>query len=472
MMTGDDVLAAEAECRSFLVPHVEADWSGAVPGLDHTVASVVAHAANGPLWYALDLWGGPGDDAAFDLKVRAGAANDALMVSLRSAARVCAASVDAAPAGMRGFHPAGAADASGFAAMACDEMLIHTDDAARGLGLTFTPDGELAGRVAARLFPWHDRGAEDQWQLPRWANGRTDLPGRPSQKGWKWHCAPLADWDGRQPPLSLPFVKRNTFIDQARRCDEDLAARRHRGVGLGACRAGARSGSVSCGRGLEGEEVSDADDPQHLPLDGADAAPGLVVVQARRGQLDEAPAGPQLAAAGRQDVLDPVGVRAVGQGQDVAVLDGEDVDRRLVHAPGAPATVHDHAETGHPGGDAPGHLVQPGLVPLPYYPRNWHAASPIAASALTRIMRGSQPSRKQHPTRIPSAPPAPGAPVREPGCPSLSRLPQWSDLDCPSGIVAWPEPRAGRRGRHTRHHGPERDQGHDGSGRGPRPMRP
>jgi hypothetical protein len=210
MMTGDDVLAAEAECRSFLVPHVGADWSGAVPGLDHTVASVVAHAANGPLWYALDLWGGPGDDAAFDLKVRAGAANDALMVSLRSAARVCAASVDAAPAGMRGFHPAGAADASGFAALACDEMLIHTDDAARGLGLTFTPDGELAGRVAARLFPWHDPGAEDQWQLLRWANGRIDLPGRPSQKGWKWHCAPLADWDGRQPPLTLPFVKRGT----------------------------------------------------------------------------------------------------------------------------------------------------------------------------------------------------------------------------------------------------------------------
>jgi hypothetical protein len=28
------------------------------------------------------------------------------------------------------FHPAGAADASGFAAIACDEMVIHTNDAA------------------------------------------------------------------------------------------------------------------------------------------------------------------------------------------------------------------------------------------------------------------------------------------------------------------------------------------------------
>jgi hypothetical protein len=204
MITGDDILAAEAACRGFLAPHVAADWSAAVPGMDHTVASIVAHAANGPLWYALDLWGGPDDDAAFDLKVRADAASAALLVSLRSAAQACAASVGAAPAGLRGFHPAGAADASGFAAMACDEMLIHTDDAARGLGLTFAPDGELAGRVLARLFPWHDPGDDDRWQLLRWANGRVDLPGRPNQQGWRWHCAPLADWDGSQPALTRP----------------------------------------------------------------------------------------------------------------------------------------------------------------------------------------------------------------------------------------------------------------------------
>jgi len=198
MISGDDILAAAAACHSFLGPAVGADWAAAVPGLDFTVASVVAHAANGPLWYALDLWGGPGDDAAFDLKVRTDAANAALLVSLRSAAHVCAASVDAAPAGIRGFHPAGAADPSGFAAMACDEMLIHTDDAARGLGLRFVPDLKLAGRVLARLFPWHDPGT-DAWQALLWANGRIDLPGRQNQTGWTWHCAPLADWDGLPP---------------------------------------------------------------------------------------------------------------------------------------------------------------------------------------------------------------------------------------------------------------------------------
>lgn len=204
MITGNDVLLAAETCHEFLEASAGADWSAPVPGLDFTVTSVVAHAANGPLWYALDLWGGPGDDAAFELNVRPDAPAPSLLVSLRSAARVCAASVDAASPGTRGFHPAGAADPSGFAAMACDELLVHTDDAARGLGSPFTVDPDLARRLVARLFPWHEPG-DDPWRTLLWANGRIDLPGRRNQTGWRWHCAPLADWDGRSPePHALP----------------------------------------------------------------------------------------------------------------------------------------------------------------------------------------------------------------------------------------------------------------------------
>ena len=152
MVTGEDVLAAGEACHDFLREAADADWIVPVPGLDHTVTSILAHAANGPLWYAFDLWSGP-SDAAFDLKVRSDASNAALLASLRGAARVCAASVGAAPPETRGFHPVGAADPSGFAAMACDELLVHTDDAARGLGLPFSPDRGLAGRVLGRLFP-------------------------------------------------------------------------------------------------------------------------------------------------------------------------------------------------------------------------------------------------------------------------------------------------------------------------------
>jgi uncharacterized protein (TIGR03083 family) len=199
MMTGDgdNVRAAGAACSGFLASAVGDDWSVPVPGLDHTVTTVVAHAANGPLWYAFDLWGGP-DDAAFDLRVKRDAPNAALLASLHSAATVCAAAIDAAPPQTRGFHPAGAADPSGFAAMACDELLVHADDAARGLGRRFSPDPSLAARTLARLFPWHEPG-DDPWQTLLWANGRVDLPGRSSQEGWRWHCAPLAEWDGKIP---------------------------------------------------------------------------------------------------------------------------------------------------------------------------------------------------------------------------------------------------------------------------------
>ena len=201
MITGDDVLAAGDNCHDFLGKAADADWSASVPGLDFTVTSVVAHAANGPVWYAVDLWSGPSDDAAFDLKMQRAPSNAALLASLRSAARVCAASVDAALPETRGFHPDGSPDPSGFAAMACDELLVHTDDAARGLGLEFSPDRALAGRVLARLFPWHEPG-DDPWRTLLWANGRIDLPGQPHQEGWTWHCAPLSEWDGKPRPPS------------------------------------------------------------------------------------------------------------------------------------------------------------------------------------------------------------------------------------------------------------------------------
>jgi hypothetical protein len=200
-MPADDVLASAETVRSLLLPQLDRDWTVPVPGLEFTVASVLAHGAAGPLWYALDLWGGPGDDAAFTVDVRADGGNANILTSLMSAAHVRAASIGAAPPETRGFHPDGAADPSGFAAMACDEILVHGDDAARGLGLRLAPDPDLAARVLARLFPWHlsapaDDG--DPWQTLLWANGRIDLPGRPFQHTWRWHCAPLSEWNGLQ----------------------------------------------------------------------------------------------------------------------------------------------------------------------------------------------------------------------------------------------------------------------------------
>jgi hypothetical protein len=82
--------------------------------------------------------------------------------------------------------------------MACDEFLVHTDDVARGLGVPFAPPRALARATLERLFPWAPADAEP-WAALLWANGRIDLPGQQRQVDWRWHCAPLEEWDGLNP---------------------------------------------------------------------------------------------------------------------------------------------------------------------------------------------------------------------------------------------------------------------------------
>ena len=59
---------------------------------------------------------------------------------------------------MDGGHVLQAAGASGFAAMACDELLVHTDDMARGLELPFTLPEDLVRATLERLLPWAPAG--------------------------------------------------------------------------------------------------------------------------------------------------------------------------------------------------------------------------------------------------------------------------------------------------------------------------
>jgi hypothetical protein len=82
--------------------------------------------------------------------------------------------------------------------MACAELLIHTGDVAADLGLPWSAPADLADAVLARLFPWAPADGNPEQAL-RWATGRAQLPGRETVTSWRWHCAPLAEWDGRQP---------------------------------------------------------------------------------------------------------------------------------------------------------------------------------------------------------------------------------------------------------------------------------
>jgi hypothetical protein len=191
------VTASARLCAEFLSSAaIGADWTVAVPDLEMSVAGVVGHVAEVCLWYSIDLAAGGKDLHLVEHRVKIDGSNADLVDTLTTYASITATVIAASPDSARGFHPMGAADPSGFAAMTCDELLIHTDDAARGLGLTFRPPDELAGAVLRRLFPWVAPSG-DAWEQLRWANGRIALVGADRLSGWAWHCAPLDEWDGQ-----------------------------------------------------------------------------------------------------------------------------------------------------------------------------------------------------------------------------------------------------------------------------------
>ncbi|NKQ56474.1 hypothetical protein HFP15_26715 [Amycolatopsis sp. K13G38] len=193
------VLLTTAEtCAEFLSAHLDGDWTAKVPDLEMTVAEVVAHACDSVHWYAYDLAGGPVELSTMDAKVKPDSAPAELVVTVGTTAKVLAAVVATSSDEARGFHPAGIADAAGFAAMACDELLVHTYDAARGLGVEFEPPAVLAAAALYRLFPWAPTDTP-AWPTLLWTNGRAPLGEYRRLTKWTWHCAPLEEWDGELP---------------------------------------------------------------------------------------------------------------------------------------------------------------------------------------------------------------------------------------------------------------------------------
>ncbi len=198
----EDVRATASACRGVLQPVADANWERLAEELDRSCRKTPAHVLSALLYYAINL-------ATRSTELRfSGQSNPSLPVpelldALEGRAAVLAEVCAAAPPSARGAHDWGMPDASGFAALACDEMLLHTSDIALALGASFDPSPDVCVRVLARLFPWAPRG-EDPWQALRWANGRAPL-GERLRLGPSWvsHPSPLDEWDGRDPNASL-----------------------------------------------------------------------------------------------------------------------------------------------------------------------------------------------------------------------------------------------------------------------------
>nr|WP_218860390.1 maleylpyruvate isomerase N-terminal domain-containing protein [Petropleomorpha daqingensis] len=175
-----------------------ADPAAPVPIMGSDVARVAGHLVTVLVWYAQDLAAGPEETGAIEVRALPDAGLPVLLRQLDAAATVLARTVDGAGPDERGWHDWGIADASGFAGMGCAELLVHAGDVAVALELPWTPPAELADAVLARLFPWVPADGDPAAAL-RWATGRTTLPGREPVSTWRWHCAPLEEWDGAVP---------------------------------------------------------------------------------------------------------------------------------------------------------------------------------------------------------------------------------------------------------------------------------
>jgi hypothetical protein len=198
----DDLLLAAGLAVECLAASCDVDWEAPAGPLPWSSRATVDHVVDTLFWYSVQL----ATEARRALpSPRRGDPTGRvpyLLTSLRSSASVLAAVVRAADPGVRAFHAAGMADPEGFTAMGCDEILVHADDIARGLGITFEPPDDLCAAVLERLFPWAPIDGDPFAEL-LWANGRVALADRPRiASDWSWHCAPLDDWDGKIPRYS------------------------------------------------------------------------------------------------------------------------------------------------------------------------------------------------------------------------------------------------------------------------------
>lgn len=206
-MREDDLRLTTALCQTTLRPAVERDWTARAGDLEWTCRRTLDHITDALMFYAAQL-ATRATERRFPLRNGDPAATvPELIEVMGSAAALLAEVARAAGPDARAFHPAGMSDADGFRGMGCEELLLHTDDIAQGLGLTFTPPLDLCQRIIARVFPWAPDAAEepDRWRALRWACGRTSLPGR-SRLGpdWWYQAAPLAEWDGTRNVRTSP----------------------------------------------------------------------------------------------------------------------------------------------------------------------------------------------------------------------------------------------------------------------------
>ena len=201
-VTPDHLFRAVAINRATLEPMSNADWSIPAGPLKWTCRETLDHISD-----ALGFYCGQLATLATEPRPRFRNSDTAstipnLFIALESGANMLAAIARATPGTDRAWHRMGRADAEGFLAMACEEILIHTWDIAQGFGLTVKVPDDLATSVVSRIFPWAPTTCTP-WEAQLWCSDRIELPDLGKITRWGWHSAPIAEWTGHPKPHTV-----------------------------------------------------------------------------------------------------------------------------------------------------------------------------------------------------------------------------------------------------------------------------
>jgi len=157
-MRADDVTLAAELARIELDRCIANDWEQRAGDLIWSCRRTLDHITDTLLLYAASVaQSARGGDAWAPIRNgNPGVDIPTLLRNLTAGAAILEAVCLGAPAGLRAYHPSGLSDISGFRAMACSEILTHTNDILTGFGRDWTrrPAADLCERVIERVFPW------------------------------------------------------------------------------------------------------------------------------------------------------------------------------------------------------------------------------------------------------------------------------------------------------------------------------
>ncbi|WDZ83119.1 maleylpyruvate isomerase N-terminal domain-containing protein [Micromonospora cathayae] len=190
-LDGPAVTGAAAELVRVLRPQVHGDWTVPAGPLQWSCRDTAVHVAHDLLAYAGQLAGRPTDGyLPFDLTVPDTAGPADVLRVVTACATLLATAVDTADPDVRAWHW-GPCDPEGFAAMGVAEILLHTHDITRGLGVPWRLPADASAAVLRRLFP--DAPDGEAAAVLLWSTGRAPLGDRPRRTGWSWRAALDAD---------------------------------------------------------------------------------------------------------------------------------------------------------------------------------------------------------------------------------------------------------------------------------------